>query len=346
MLADDYRSLIGKRLLNNIYDTTGVLLIAKETLLLESHIMKLANFKIRTDEVQAVDIDSSEAPDLAPQPLHPRVKQAEKYLNDINSFVQHSGIVPIAEVEDKVLPYIEETAKRYNLFQVFSALKDKGDYRHQHCIGVAVVATSLGQRLGLSKHEQTLLTTAATLYDIGMVKLPSSILSKSGRLDSQEYAIMKQHTHFGYELLQQSEADPRVALVALQHHEREDGSGYPHGLKGDQIDKLSKIVALADVYVALISERPYRSAVPSFEVIEEIHKQIILNRFDSVIGLTLLDMLLSRQIGCEVLLSNQRKGKILLTNVNYPSRPLVVLDDQEFIDLQKIHNVHIEQIMG
>ncbi|WP_187355395.1 HD-GYP domain-containing protein [Paenibacillus tengchongensis] len=260
--------------------------------------------------------------------------------------MQQSGVIPIAEVEGKVLPFIEETARRYNLFQVFSALKDQGDYRHKHCIGVAVIAASLGKLLGLTQQEQTLLATAATLYDIGMVKLPSSILSKTGRLDSHEYAIMKQHTVFGSELLQHSDVDPRVALVALQHHEREDGSGYPHGLKGDRIDPLSKIVALADVYVALTSERPYRAALPTFEVIAEIHKQIIQNRFDSGIGLTLLDMLLARQIGCEVLLSDERKGKILLTNVNYPARPLVVLDNQECIDLQKIHNLHITQIIG
>ncbi|MNN39831.1 Cyclic di-GMP phosphodiesterase response regulator RpfG [compost metagenome] len=86
---------------------------------------------------------------------------------------------------------------------------------------------------------------------------------------------MKQHTVLGYDLLANSDVDPRIALVALQHHEREDGSGYPHGIKGDQIDRLSKIVGLADIYMAMTSERPHRPAYSFFEVINEIHEGII-----------------------------------------------------------------------
>lgn len=336
MSAEDYKPLIGKRLLNNIYEASGTLLIAKGTVLLESHIKQLTKFRIRKDDVRAVDITD---------PIE-HAKQTERYLSDINNFVHHNGVIPMAEVEEKVLPYIEETSKRYNLFQVFSELREQGDYRQKHSMGVAVVATSLGKRLGLDENELALLSTAATLYDIGMVKLPTSLISKPDRFDNHEYAIMKQHTVFGHELLQNSEVDPRIALVALQHHEREDGSGYPNGLRGDQIDRLSKIVALSDVYMALISERPHRQTYNFFEVIDEIHNQIIMKRFDSEIGLTLLDMLLSRQVGCEVLLSDNRKGKVLLTNLNYPSKPLVVLDNQEIVDLAKWQDIKIKEVIG
>ncbi|MNO16465.1 Cyclic di-GMP phosphodiesterase response regulator RpfG [compost metagenome] len=342
MPVKEYEEFIGKRLLDNIYHANGTLLISKGTVLLESHIKKLANFKIKTGAIQTVEVSPSESP----MHRYEKAIQTQKYLSEINTYIQYNGVVPMADIEDKVLPFIRTTAKRYNLFQVFSELQQKGDFRYEHNIGVAVIATSLGERLQLDDEELALLTTAATLYDIGTVKLPSSLIQKPEKYDLHEYNKMKKHTVYGYELLKKSDIDPRVALVALQHHERDDGSGYPMGLKGNQLDRLSKIVALADVYMALISDRPHRPAFSFFETVGEIHRQIILNRFDPVIGLTFLDMMLSRQVGCNVILSDDRKGKILLTNVNHPTKPLIVLDNHEFLDLRKTGAVIIKKVIG
>ncbi|MFD0676486.1 MULTISPECIES: HD-GYP domain-containing protein [unclassified Paenibacillus] len=94
--------------------------------------------------------------------------------------------------------------------------------------------------------------------------------------------------------------DHRVALVALQHHERDDGSGYPAKLKGNQMDRLSKIIALADVYLAMISERPHRPSFVFYQVINELYTNILQNRFDPVIGMTFLNRLMSSQVGSDV----------------------------------------------
>ncbi|MBW4084594.1 HD-GYP domain-containing protein [Paenibacillus sp. S150] len=342
MAVKEYEEFIGKRLLANIYQANGTLLISQGTVLLESHIEKLANFQIKTGAIQAVEAEPSESPLYS----NDNAIQTEKSLSEINTYIQTSGVVPIADIEDKVLPFIRKTAQRYNLFQVFSELQHQGDFRYEQSLGAAVIATSLGERLQLEQEELALLTTAATLYDIGTVKLPSSLIQKPGKLDTQEFKLLKKHTVYGYELLKNSDIDHRVALVALQHHEREDGSGYPRGLKGGQLDRLSKIVALADVYMALISDRPHRPAFTFFETVEEIHRQIILHRFDPVIGLTFLDMMLSRQVGCDVILSDDRKGKILLTNVNHPTKPLIVLDNREFLDLRTAGAVIIKKVIG
>jgi HD-GYP domain-containing protein (c-di-GMP phosphodiesterase class II) len=353
----EYDYFIGKRLANHIYADNGILLISKDTILRKNHIEKLANFKIQLGSVEAAVEGYVEEEAVRPEvPVLPRsaaaaesrakVKRTEMHLQEIDKLVRNNGTVPMEEVEEKILPFIKDTAKRYNLFQVFSELKDQGDYRYKQSIGVAVIATSLGKWLKLDEEELSLLTIAACVYDIGTVKLPSSLMNKPGRFEKHEQEIMKQHTVLGYELLAGSDVDPRVALVALQHHEREDGSGYPHGLKGDQIDRLSKIVTLADIYMAMISDRPHRPAFTFFEVINEIHKGIIHNRFDSAIGMTFLDSLLANQVGCEVHLSDGRTGKILLTNVNYPTKPLVAIDDNEFIDLSKTNDLHIMDVIG
>ncbi|WP_052098265.1 HD-GYP domain-containing protein [Paenibacillus stellifer] len=361
MSVNEYESFIGKRLGSNIYGSNGTLLIAKNTILRKSHIEKLANFKINLGNVEAAVIegpDGQQAPSDNNLPAvglslrrssienRKKVKRTEMHLHEIDDLVRDNGVVPIADLEEKILPFINETAKRYNLFEVFTELREQGDFRYKQSIGVAVIATSVGKWLKLDEEELGLLTIAASLYDIGSVKLPSSLINKPARFDYHEYEIMKQHTVLGYELLKNSDVDPRIALVALQHHEREDGSGYPNGLQGNQIDRLSKIVALADVYMAMISERPHRPAFTFFEVINEIHEGILNNRFDLTIGMTFLDSLLSTQIGCEVVLSDGRKGKILLTNVNYPTKPLIALDQNDFIDLSKTDLVHIKYVIG
>ncbi|MNP56675.1 hypothetical protein D3C76_1514200 [compost metagenome] len=98
--------------------------------------------------------------------------------------------------------------------------------------------------------------------------------------------------------------------------------------------------------MALTSDRPHRPAFTFFDAIHEIHQQIIQNRLDSVIGFTFLDLILSKQTGCDVILSDDRRGKILLTNVNYPTQPLIVLENNEFIDLSKTQDVRIKEVVG
>ncbi|MEK3882006.1 HD-GYP domain-containing protein [Paenibacillus sp. PL2-23] len=342
MRTSKYEIFIGRQLEVNIYDALGTLLIAKGSVLLRSHLEKLEKFKIRTEEIK-----SAEAPAKNRNiQLEDMVKRAEKHLQGIDSCVAQNGTVPMAEVEENLLPMVQEAAQKHNLFQLLNELKEHGDYRYRQCIGTAVVATALGRRLRLGEAELKLLATASSLYDIGSLKLPSYLVNKASKLDIHETAIMRQHPRLGYELLKQSGVDERVALVALQHHEREDGSGYPNGLKGDQIDPLSKIVALADVYIAMISERPYRPAVAFFEVMDEIHQQTVQGMFDSATALTFLDSLLTSQIGCDVLLSDGRQGKIMLTNVNYPTKPLVALRGDEFINLSTSTGVAIQEIIG
>ncbi|ANY69334.1 hypothetical protein BBD42_24750 [Paenibacillus sp. BIHB 4019] len=352
--------LLGRRLLHHIFDAGGTLLITKGAVLDEFHLEKLERFRVQIEDIRTENIAQEDfipevaerevAPSLTPEHhsmnLQDMVKRTELLMHEIDRSVIENSKISVESIEDKMLPLIKEVTKRHNLFQLLNDLKEHGDYRYKQTIGTSVIATALGKRLQLDDAELDMLIVAASLYDIGSLQLPSYLVNKTSQLDIHERAIMKQHTYLGYELLKQSGVDERIALVALQHHEREDGSGYPNGLRGDQIDRLSKIVALADVYVAMISDRPYRPAAAFFEVMEVIHRQIIEKRFDSVIGMTFLDSLLAVQVGCEVRLSNDSIGRIVLTNVNYPARPFVALPDNTFIDLSQHPDLSIKEVIG
>jgi putative two-component system response regulator len=131
-----------------------------------------------------------------------------------------------------------------------------------HILRMAHYSWLIARQLGFPLADQDLLLEAAPLHDIGKVGIADKILLKPGRLDADEFEIMKQHAIFGHELLQGSAS--RVlqagANIARGHHEKFDGSGYPSGLAGENIPIFSRIVAVADVFDALTSERPYKSA--------------------------------------------------------------------------------------
>ncbi|MBP9906334.1 MAG: response regulator [Rhodoferax sp.] len=131
-----------------------------------------------------------------------------------------------------------------------------------HILRMAHYSELIARALQLPKAEQELLLEAAPMHDIGKVGIADHILLKPGRLTPEEFEVMKQHAAFGYEILKGSES--RVlqagAEIARDHHEKYDGTGYPHGLAGDAIPIFSRIVAVADVFDALTSERPYKKA--------------------------------------------------------------------------------------
>jgi HD-GYP domain-containing protein (c-di-GMP phosphodiesterase class II) len=352
-----FEDLVGKRLVQNIVNSNGMMLVPEATILLDSHIEKLEKFKIDIFDihVELVEIKVEQAvaeePEITPIIKSPKVqlggtvKQTKAHLLDIENIVKDTGKIPIADVEEILLPSIMEATQNRNIYKLFTDLKSEKDFRFKHSIGVAYIAALLGRSLKMDEKEVTLLTAAASLCDIGSVKLPADLFYKTSELKPEEFEKMKQHTIMGHELLSDSDLDSRIALAAMQHHEREDGSGYPEKLIGSQIHLFSKIIALADVYVAMTSERPQRAPLPFYKVINQIYEDIIQNRFDSKIGLTFLNMLMTAQIGSEVILSNGKQGTIVLIHANDPTSPLISIEG-EFIDLSKKNTIHIMEIIG
>src|SRR5690606_23577733 len=155
---------------------------------------------------------------------------------------------------------IQNVSENTNVLQLFVALQAKDDYTYRHNIAVGALANLIGNWMNLDHQALMQLTTAALLHDVGKVLISESILNKPGKLTDEEYAIMKKHTIYGYEILNDTVGiSHRQALVALQHHERMNGSGYPMGIKRDNIDLFSRIVAVADIFHAMTSNRVYRT---------------------------------------------------------------------------------------
>ena len=153
-------------------------------------------------------------------------------------------------------------------------------YTYSHSVDVMIYAIGLGQKMGLKKEQLEKLATGALLHDIGKSRIPSEVIDKEGPLSAQEYELVKKHPLYGGEILSELGISDEVILEAvLHHHEKLDGSGYPHGLKGEAISLVAKIVFMADVFAALSTNRSYQDAQKSFEALR-IMKSEMAGQFD------------------------------------------------------------------
>jgi putative nucleotidyltransferase with HDIG domain len=147
-------------------------------------------------------------------------------------------------------------------------MRDPYTYDHQR--RVSFLSEALAKKLGLSEERIRLVKLAGLVHDIGKVAVPAEILNKPGRLSDVEMEIVRTHPQKGYELLRKLTHRPVLAEIVYAHHERLDGSGYPRGLSGKDIPIEARILAVADVVEAMVSHRPFKSALTLEETLEEI----------------------------------------------------------------------------
>lgn len=167
-------------------------------------------------------------------------------------------------------------------------------YTAGHEFRVGEIAAGIAAEMGLDGHMQRGLRVAGSLHDVGKVAVPGEILVKPTRLTSQEFALVKGHCRAGFEVLKGIEFPWPVAEVALQHHERMDGSGYPDGLKGEGIILEARIIAVADVIEAMASHRPYRPAVGVASALDEI-EQYSGRKYDTEVASAALTLFRQRE---------------------------------------------------
>lgn len=174
-----------------------------------------------------------------------------------------------------------ENAKLYDelketLYAVILALADtiekRDPYTGGHTKRVMDYSILIGQALGLTKEEMEYLRLAAVLHDIGKIGIRDAVLLKEGKLTDEEFKIIQNHTTYGAEILSHIKQLKEVIPGVLYHHEKFDGTGYPHGLKGDEIPLIAQIIAVADTYDAMTTDRPYRKGLSKEVALEELQK--------------------------------------------------------------------------
>lgn len=327
---------IGKTVTHDIFSANGLLLIPANTVLTKGHIQMLNRHKVT--ELHVVESRKQTAVDSL-------IEEASRYTEDLFGRIRVNSRIPMLEVRSRLIPLILEATEHDDLFEIIEAVRSKDAYTYKHSIGVGVLSCLVGRWMRLDSSDQALLATAATLHDVGKMKVPQELLHKPGRLTPEEYVEMKRHTVYGYEMLRDTPGlNPRIAMAALQHHERADGSGYPLGLHGQQIDAISRIVAVADVFHAMTSDRPYQNGQPFHEVFDQL-RHAAFHGLDPRVVRVMLEHVSRQMIGKRVVLTDGRQAEVVYMNPMDETRPLVKVK-HSFLDLSIERHIRISSVIA
>ena len=202
-------------------------------------------------------------------------------------------------------------------------LKTKDDYTYMHSVAVCGLMVSLGRQLGLDAHQVRDAGLAGLLHDMGKMAIPLEVLNKPGKLTEDEYTLIKTHPERGHAmLLEGNNVNPVVLDVCVHHHERIDGRGYPHRLKGDEISVFAKMAAVCDVYDAITSNRPYKVGWDPAESLKKMagwaegdYAETIFQAFVKSIGIYPTGSLLLLDSGRLCIVVEQSQGSLLQPKV-------------------------------
>lgn len=231
----------------------------------------------------------------------------------------------------------------YKTIRILDQVKCIDNYTYGHCINTAFYSMLIGKWLGFDEDAIKKVIQCGILHDIGKCRVPAEILNKRGILTKDEFEIIKKHTILGYSMLDDiRELDAEIRQAVLMHHERIDGSGYPFNVSEDCVNIFARIVAVADVFDAMTSDRVYKKRATPFEAFE-MFMTVGIGMFDMSIVNVFLKNIVNYYIGFNVLLSNGKDGKIVFIPPNDILHPIIVSHDR-YIDLSLENNLKVISI--
>jgi len=240
------------------------------------------------------------------------------------AFCKSNGLVHhLAEIQSYVEDVVHTLTNRKNVLLYLQDIDYASDYLFIHSVNVGLFSIVIGNAMNLPHDELCLLGMGGLLHDFGKTKISPEILNKQSQLTLAEFNEIKEHASVGYKMLKaDSKLDYRIMFMALQHHERCNGSGYPWGISNHKIHHLARIVAVADVYDALTTDRVYRSRLTTFAAVQMINEGNRIH-FDPHVIEAFNKVAIPYHIGCSVTLNHGINGKVVGLNSINLLRPLI-----------------------
>ncbi|MFL0800082.1 MAG: HD-GYP domain-containing protein [Agarilytica sp.] len=227
-------------------------------------------------------------------------------------------VTPVAELAEDINNSILNNP---NALQCLSQIREKDKYLLEHSVNVGILMSIFSTYLGFDKPTVKELTTGALLHDIGKIRVPSEVLNKPGALSDDEWVEMKRHVVYGQAVLTKSEGISDIAKsICALHHERLDGSGYPMGLVGDDIQIYGRIAAVVDVYDAVTASRCYHEGMSPFKAMKLL-LSLADNHFDRSLVYSFIRCMSVYPVGTVVELDNGRLGVVIESNLETPNKP-------------------------
>lgn len=339
---------------NDIF-SNNKMIVPKDVVLTDNIISRLSNYSIyyidvleTSDDELFNTVPNSELTQEGNISNKERIKNSPEFLRFYEDFnacashyqdtlmeaLYHNKPFKAQELLNETINLMYPDGYSIDVFDMLLNMRNLDDSVYIHCIDVALISTMLAKWLHFSETDQVMATACGLFHDVGKFVLPQSILRKPGKLTPEEFDIIKTHTTEGYHILKNFKNIPKSVIdSALMHHEKCDGSGYPYGLKGDEIDKFSKIVTIADIFDAMTSDRVYRKALCPFTVIK-FFEDDGLQKYELKYILTFLENVANSYLNHRVMLSNGMEGNVVFINRSSLSRPTIATETNEIINLQ------------
>lgn len=348
----------GMKLGKKIYNEDGIILLSENAELTDAIIRRLKHHGLefvyiadaRTDDVVVQEMIEEETQRRALGEIRTNFRKLSG--PTIKGMVYPFLGKTFASVVESIL---DDLSSRDDAMIMMMNINSMDHYLYRHSLNVCVYTLLLGQIHGYNKEELTLLGLGALLHDIGKTKLPLELLNKPSSLTAEEFEQIKQHPEIGFKMLKDEPGIPLLsAHCAYQHHEKIDGSGYPRGIRGDEIHEFAKWIAITDAYDAMTTHRVYHSPMLPHQALEVLYTGCGHWYEKSKLEL-FRDRVAIYPMGMTVKLSTGEVGVVVRIHGHMPQRPVVrVLTDPTGVDLKSpyeidlavIHSVVVTEVDG
>ena len=321
----------GMILVYTLYDNSEKVLLKANRRLTQNYINRIQQMDIMGLYVFEDDEITDHTPIISEQTRLKAIQSLKRLNIDDCIYIANNIVEEIRESDSMVVETVN--------------LSTYDNYTYTHSVNVDILSVILGVACGLRDDELRKLSQAALLHDIGKTCVPIEIIGKPGRLTDEEFAEVKNHPRYGYNMLRNNYEVSSVARNAiLSHHENEDGSGYPRGLTSEKIHLFAKIIHIADVYDALTTKRVYKEAMNPADAMEYLMANAT-RMFDKDLVAMFMEYVAPYPLGVQVELSTGQKALVVKNNRSMLSRPTVRLDGGATIDLIEHLDVTITKIL-
>lgn len=339
----------GMRLGKRIYNEEGLVLLAEHVELTDMMLKRLEQHGIdflyiddpRTDDIVIPELLSDETRFAATKVIRTHFR---RMMDEANRKKAVQAGTLSKDFKQIMSLMIDDLSRHKDAMVMLTTMQITDHYLFQHSMNVCIYSTLLGLSSGYNRDELMAIGLGALLHDIGKTQVDFSALKKPGRLTEEEFAEIKRHAMLGFQILKE---EPNIPLLsahcALQHHERLDGSGYPRGIKGEEIHDYARWIGLVDAYDAMTTHRVYRSAMLPHQVMDILYAEAG-TKFETAKIELFRDKIAIYPLGVTVTLNSGESGVVVDLNASYPHRPVIrVLQDAKGEDLEAPYEIDLSK---
>lgn len=355
---------VGTVLAKDLYNEAGALVLAGDVPVTQSHIDYFLSHGIETlyidepaepaaEPAAKTDKSSARAGFANVSELY---HEAIETMKKVHSQVTQGMAIDKEEVARIAEGIAEMVKKEDNVLRVLRTVSKGEDYLFSHPVNVSILAAELAKWSG---YNVEIAAIGGLFHDVGKSEVKGALLYKKEPLDALELETLRRHAMYGYEIMkrnlagilageEESDVLPKeyaseILRMCIEHHEREDGSGYPFGLTKDKISVYSKMISVADVFDAITSDRYYREGVSVYTAFRLMQEESF-NGLNGEMTQTFLDKISKHFINNKVKLSDGRVGEVVYINKTDPNRPLVKTGE-DFVDLSSDYSISVEEVL-